>query len=240
MFRRSSRVYTHNQFDFGTSASRHWFVEVKGDFWGWRMDCNRLALFFATYVLLPLAALICVEARAQVAGGTLSGRITDASGAPMPNVQVLLENVASGTTQIVTTNTEGFYAAPSLPPQTYKMTISASGFTTQVRTGIALAVGARQIVNIVMEPGKAARTVQTSSAADPASQTASTVTRNVSASTVRNSPLNGRDWTQLATLLPGVIGISTASTAPGTGGLTWVRVWAEHLGRPPGAKRLSP
>src|ERR1700694_5122943 len=103
------------------------------------MDCRRLTLFFATYVLLPLAALIGVEARAQVAGGTLSGKITDASGAPMPNVQVHLNSLTSGATRVVTTNTEGFYEAQSLPPEAYEMTISASGFTTQVRTGIALA-----------------------------------------------------------------------------------------------------
>src|SRR5215471_1565123 len=148
--------------------------------------------------LLVLPNLLCVPADAQVAGGALTGTVTDASQAAMPDPRVTLKNVATGVTRTVTTGAGGVYASPNLAPGTYEMTVEAAGFTTQVRTDIAVTVGAKLVVNVAMEMGDPKEVTRVAVPATAEGQTAPAASGNVSASTVRDSPLNGRDWTQLA------------------------------------------
>ena len=75
---------------------------------------------------------IALPLRAQVAGGTLSGTITDSSGAGVPQSQVVIKNSATGITRSVTTNAEGFYTAANLLPGEYDVTISATGFNSGI------------------------------------------------------------------------------------------------------------
>jgi Carboxypeptidase regulatory-like domain/TonB-dependent Receptor Plug Domain/TonB dependent receptor len=155
------------------------------------------------------------QATAQVSGGTVSGSVTDASGAAVPNAQVSMSNASTGGTRSVATDTQGLYAIPNLPPETYEMTASARGFTTQVRTGITVTMGAQLVLNVAMKAGSPTEVVRMEADATQASQASSAVSGNVSSSTVRNVPLNGRDWTQLATLQAGVTGIQTGSAQGG-------------------------
>src|SRR6202022_4409070 len=85
--------------------------------------------------MLLLGTLVSVPASAQVAGGTLSGTITDPSGAGIPQARVVITNVATGVGRTVTTNTDGFYTAPNLLPGEYQVTLDAKGFNTETRTG---------------------------------------------------------------------------------------------------------
>src|SRR5438093_10197240 len=166
-------------------------------------------------VLLAFSNSFCVSLNAQVSGGSLSGTVTDNARAAIPNAQVTLTNVATGVTRTVVTDVAGFYTAPDLLPGSYQMTTAAPGFTTQIRTGIAVDVGAALVFNVVMQAGDPARTVQLTVSETPSAQASSAVGGNVSASTVVNSPLNGRDWTQLATLEAGVTGVQTGSAQGG-------------------------
>ena len=175
---------------------------------------RRTDMIFIVAGLLAFSNLLGATLNAQVSGGALSGIVTDASQAAIPNAQVTLIDVATGVAGTVATDERGFYTAPDLLPGSYEMTIAAPGFTTQVRTGITLNVGARPVLNVVMQPGDPARVVRVSAEAptDPAS---SAVGGNVSTSTVVDSPLNGRDWTQLATLQAGVTGVQAGSAQGG-------------------------
>ena len=110
---------------------------------------------------------------------------------------------------LVTTDAAGFYTSANLAPGTYELTFEALGFTTQVRTNAVVTVGAKLAVNVVMQTGDPKQVIRETLAAIPENQASSTVSGNVSASTVRDSPLNGRDWTQLAALQAGVTGIQT-------------------------------
>jgi hypothetical protein len=154
--------------------------------------------------LLMLPNLLCVQAHAQVAGGALTGTVTDTSQVAMPNARVTLKNVATGVTRAVTTGAGGVYASPNLTPGTYEMTVEAAGFTTQVRTEIAVTVGTKLVVNVAMEMGDPKEVNRIAVPAITEGQASPTVSGNVSASTVRDLPLNGRDWTQLAALEAGV------------------------------------
>src|SRR5690242_1642022 len=89
--------------------------------------------------------LICgatSSSHSQVAGGTISGTVTDGTGRVINDVKITITNVATGVAREVITNDEGFYSAPNLLPGTYQVKFSASGFKTEARAGIELTVGA--------------------------------------------------------------------------------------------------
>jgi hypothetical protein len=159
----------------------------------------------AITILLILVTLFSVPIRAQVAGGTLSGTITDPSEKLVPQAQVSITNVATGITTTVTTNSDGFYIAPNLLPGEYQVAVSAKGFSTETRKGISVTVGSQQVFNLSLQVGSAAKMVVEVTTEAPAVQLAtSDISAVVNATTIRELPLNGRSWTDLATLQPGV------------------------------------
>jgi outer membrane receptor protein involved in Fe transport len=167
----------------------------------------------ATTIFLVIAILFSVPAKAQVAGGTLSGTITDPSDKSLPQAQVAITNVATGITTTVTTNADGFFIAPNLLPGEYQVTVSANGFSTGTRKGISLTVGTHQVFDLTLQVGSAAKTVVEVTTEAPAVQLASSdISAVVNANTVRELPLNGRSWTDLAALQPGVETIQTQPT----------------------------
>jgi hypothetical protein len=81
-------------------------------------------------VILVITMLLASTARAQVAGATLSGAVTDPSGAAIVGAQISVTNRATGVNRAVVTDSAGFYSAPNLLPGSYDVTISATGFAT--------------------------------------------------------------------------------------------------------------
>ena len=149
--------------------------------------------------------------RAQVAGGTLSGSITDPSGAAVASAQVVIKNTATGVTTTVTTNTDGFYSAANLLPGEYEVAVSATGFNTEIKKGITINVGSQPVFSLVLQIGTVANSVEVTTEAPAVQLTSSDISATVTANTVRELPLNGRSWTDLAALQPGV---STIQTQP--------------------------
>ncbi len=172
----------------------------------------------AQVVLLAFSDLLCAGLNAQVSGSILSGTVVDVSQAAIPNVRVTLTNVSTGVARTVSTDPTGLYTLANLPPASYEMTAAAMGFTTQVRTDITLGLGATLVLNVVMEAGDPNQVIRVSVSGSPADSASSAPGGNVSSSTVLDSPLNGRDWTQLATLQAGVTGVQTG-TAEGGGNM---------------------
>lgn len=166
---------------------------------------------FNVGVLVLLAMLVSFSGLvwAQVSGATLSGAVTDASGSTVPNATILIKNSATGVTRSVQTDTGGFYIAPNLQPENYEVTCSASGFTTQVKRGVTLTVGGQQVLNFSLQVGQVSQSVIVTTATPLVELTSSALGSEVNSTTVRELPLNGRDWTSLAVLQPGVIGIRT-------------------------------
>jgi hypothetical protein len=158
------------------------------------------------FLAFVLCVFVSVPVHAQVTGATLSGTVTDASGAVIANAQVSIKNTATGITKDVTTDSAGFYTAPNLQAGPYEVKVTAAGFNTAVST-VTLAVGAQQTLNVPMKVGETSQTVQVTEAAPQIDLTSSTLTGQVEAQTVVDLPLNGRDWTSLATLHPGVAAI---------------------------------
>lgn len=165
---------------------------------------NKVAFHSIAVVALGMSLLFSAQTRAQVTGATLSGTVTDASGAVIPNAQVSIKNTATGVSAEVSTNADGLYTAPNLLPGTYDVTATASGFATRVQSGVTLTVGQQQQLNFTMQVGQATQKVEVTGAAPVVELTSSAVGGVVAPTTVVDLPLNGRDWTQLATLQPSV------------------------------------
>ncbi|PYX40950.1 MAG: TonB-dependent receptor, partial [Acidobacteria bacterium] len=151
-------------------------------------------------------------ATAQVAGATLSGLVTDSSQAAIANATVTTKNLATGEARVVQTNGEGFYSVPNLLPGSYDVSVAAKQFTTTLQKGIVLTVGAQQALNISLKPGKVSEVVEVMSTPPDVQTATSAVSSTVDSRTVRELPLNGRDWTTLATLEPGVLSVPNQAT----------------------------
>ena len=167
---------------------------------------------WAAVVLLILGIGFSDSASAQVAGGALSGTITDPSGAGIPQAQVTIKNVATGVEHNTSTNESGFYILPNLLPGEYQLTITAKGFNAESKSGITINVGARQVFDLVLQIGTVTHTVQVTTDAPAIQLASSDISATVNATTVRELPLNGRSWTDLAALQPGVETIQTQPT----------------------------
>ena len=159
-------------------------------------------------VLLCVLSVFAAQGYAQVVGATLSGTITDPSGSVVPNAQVSVRNTATGVIRTVAADTAGLYVAPNLLPGTYEVSVTAPGFSTTRQSNVELGVGAQQQLNFSLKVGETTQTVQVTEAAPLVQTTSSTLNNEVEATTVRELPLNGRDWASLATLSPGVTGLN--------------------------------
>ena len=170
---------------------------------------NSLALRIGAVVLafLVVSGGLAVAARAQAVGAALSGLITDERGGAVPDAAVTIKNVGTGVVREVTTNGDGLYSAPNLLPGSYDVTVAAKGFQTTVQKAVTLTVGATQALNFEMRVGQLNQTVEVSATPPSVQTTSSTISATVDSTTVRELPLNGRDWTSLAALEPGVTSI---------------------------------
>lgn len=99
-----------------------------------------LAVLLIGAVVLSLILSIAPHAAAQVLYGTLTGNITDPSGAPIPGAKVEASNTETGAVHTARTSTSGLYSFTTLQPGSYKVTISAPNFATMTETGIVVNV----------------------------------------------------------------------------------------------------
>lgn len=154
---------------------------------------------------LCLAVFILVPGLAAQDTATLTGTVTDASGAVLQGADVVLLNVTTGTTRKQVTNSAGEYVAAALPPGTYDLTVNAQGFRTYKAKGVVLRVASNARIDVILQVGSVASeiTVAGGNLAQVDTQS-STLGGTVTGSEVVQLPLNGRNFTQLITLVPGV------------------------------------
>src|SRR5665213_4429886 len=104
------------------------------------MRTNKIRAALAVFVVIAIGILGASQTYAQVSGASLSGTVKDSSGAVIPNAQVSITDVATGVVRNATTDSSGFYSAPNLLPGDYEVSVTAPGFSTQVRKGLTLTV----------------------------------------------------------------------------------------------------
>ena len=170
------------------------------------MNSIKITSVLQTIALCILLLAGSVSALGQGANGSVLGIVTDSSGATLAGAAVRITNNGTGAQQSVTTGSAGQYQFPGLPSGSYKIETTAKGFKTEVRPSIDLTVGASLTVNLSLQLGNVSETVVVTDQAPQVETTSPTVSGVVGEHAIRELPLNGRDWLQLATLQAGVTG----------------------------------
>jgi hypothetical protein len=158
----------------------------------------RITLVFAILAIFGAALL------GQAVNGTISGTVTDPSGAAIAGATVEVKNTATQVTRTVATNAQGRFSVPELFVGNYDVRVSIMGFQGSVQTGVPVVVGGERVVDFTMKIGQAQETVSVEAEASQIDTSSSAVSTLVEAKQVQDLPLNGRNYTQLITLAPGV------------------------------------
>jgi hypothetical protein len=175
-----------------------------------RFSINRLVLV-ATLMILSFAGTL---ARGQGTSASLTGQITDATGAAVSGATVAAKNTATNLAQTTTSNTVGIYTIAPLPPGNYTLTVEAKGFARYVQQGIVLGVDISATQNVSLKTGSTTETVTVTEEAELINTTTAELGTTVNQAAITQLPLNGRDPSSLVLLAPG----TTSVTAPGGGG----------------------
>jgi hypothetical protein len=186
----------------------------ENDFAG-RRTMMRLRMILAAFFVLTATALV-----AQTFRGTILGTVTDASGAVISGASVKIHNVNTGQDRATQTSADGSYTVSELPIGTYTVTVSQTGFQTSVTSSVTVDVGVERRVEIALKPGQVTEQVEVSGETLPQVETTTNDLGGViTAATVENLPVNGRDYTKLIYLNPGVSGSpDQISDSPGSFG----------------------
>lgn len=154
---------------------------------------------------------------AQLSSATVTGLVRDASGADIPNVKVVLKNLDTSVERTATTNSAGNYVFLSLTPGNYSLTASSPGLQTSQISKFTLAVNQTVTLDITMEVGAVQQTVTVEAAGELVQSATSELGAVVASKQVVDLPLNGRNFTQLLSLTPGVAPVSVSQNSGGFG-----------------------
>lgn len=157
--------------------------------------------FFLAAILVLLSA---APSLAQRSTATLRGTVTDATGAVLPGVAVTATQVETGVARTTVTNQSGIFFLPELPVGRYNVVAELAGFKTTTVTGVTLRVADEGTVDFEMQPGGIEEAVTVEASATPVQLVGGDVSGVITGEQVRELPLNGRNFLQLATLMPGV------------------------------------
>ncbi len=158
------------------------------------------SILVASFVL-PLA----LHAAAQSDSSSLSGTVTDASGALLPNAKATIHNDANGTENVVTTNASGNFTVPNVRPGTYTVKIEAAGFQTSTLTSVNVDPSIGKHVDISLKIGNASDSVNVEANINTVQTESAVVGQLVTAEQVKSIQLNGRNPMYLAQMEPGVV-----------------------------------
>src|SRR5438309_6380353 len=158
---------------------------------------------------------------AQTFRGTILGTVTDPSGAVLSGAKVTVRNLATGLERTTLTSADGSYAVPELPIGTYTVTVTQSGFQTSVISGVVVDVASERRVDSQLKTGQVATVVEVTGETVPQVETTTNEMGGILTSeTVENLAVNGRDYTKLLFLNPGVSGSPDQITdSPGSFGV---------------------
>ncbi|HEX7281005.1 MAG TPA: carboxypeptidase regulatory-like domain-containing protein, partial [Vicinamibacterales bacterium] len=180
------------------------------------MTCARIliAAIIVANLLMPSSAY------AQ-ATGQINGAVTDSSGALLPGVTVEATNTATGAVRTSVTGTDGLYTIPLLPPGDYTVKATLQGFRVSQRDGVRVTVSETARVAFQLEVGQISETITVSAEATLVETSNATHGIVIDEQKIVELPLNGRNFTQLGTLIPGVVappgglGGQTGDATPG-------------------------
>src|SRR6266403_1026456 len=152
---------------------------------------------------LGLVAVLCIAASAQLPTSTLNGTVTDPQGAPVANAKVTIVSQATGAVRDTTTDTAGFYSVTNLLPTDYTIRVETPTFAKAEIKNVRLEVGRASTVDVKLAIGQVGQVMTVQAEEAQVNLTQSEVQGIVESSTIENMPLNGRNFLELAFLIPG-------------------------------------
>ncbi|MGB4785184.1 MAG: carboxypeptidase regulatory-like domain-containing protein [Candidatus Acidiferrum sp.] len=165
-------------------------------------------LVCAVVLLLVVPAAV----RAQVVTASVRGTVTDEQGAAVAGADVTITNVDTGYTRSMKSGSDGAYNFPDLPLGSYRIQASHSGFKAATQTGIVLHVADSLAINVSLKVGAVTETVTVEASPVAVETTSGDLTGLIEGRQVSELPLNGRNFMQLVTLMPGVAAAEAFST----------------------------
>jgi Carboxypeptidase regulatory-like domain/TonB dependent receptor len=172
--------------------------------------CRFLRFNAAVLCLFSLSLVFGPDLCGQVYTGTLRGTVTDTSGAVIPGVTMTLTNEGTAITVTMKTERNGAYIFPLVKVGAYSVKATANGFESVVRVHVAVHIQQQVVVNFLMHPGAVTQTVQVTAAPPLLQVESASVGQDVGTQEINNLPLNGRNFTFLAQLSPGVTTIESS------------------------------
>jgi len=166
------------------------------------------------FILTCLTALMLTAGFGFAQSGTaeLNGSVTDSSGAAISRATVTISNPATGFSRVLKTNDGGLYSAPALNPGAYSIKVEMQGFQSQSRTGVELQVGQAPSINVVLTVGNVAEVIEVTGGAPVLETESTSVGTVIENKRIIELPLNGRNYLQLASLIPGATTNGPASS----------------------------
>ncbi|MGA3127924.1 MAG: carboxypeptidase regulatory-like domain-containing protein [Candidatus Korobacteraceae bacterium] len=165
-------------------------------------------MFFA---ILSITGAVLVSG--ATVGGKIAGKVIDASGSVIPEATVAITNTETGMLQITKTNAVGAYSFPILPVGHYRLKMTATGFRPYLRDNIAMNVDSSLMVDAQLEVGGSRETVTVQESGVEVETSSTEMGEVMTAAIVTSLPLNGRSYTDLLALQPGVLPVATLTAA---------------------------
>src|SRR6266702_4536666 len=162
----------------------------------------------AQILIIPILFFSGAPARAQTTG-SISGIVMDPSGSVIPDIAIICRNVDTGVQQNATTNMDGLYAFTTLPVGHYELETFRPGFKPYKRTGLAIDVGTKLQIDITLEMGEQSQQVTVSSNAVQVETADTQIGGVITSADITAVALNGRSVTDLLSLQPAVVPMST-------------------------------
>jgi len=183
------------------------------------VEWSRTRKVFALWQACFLGSILLLSGTtfAQLSTASLSGTVRDSSGAVVPNAKIVLTNVATNVDHTTTSNGAGAYLFTDITPGTYTVHASAQGFAEQRIPEFALTVGQAAAIDFALAVGSQNTVVTVHGATPQLEATSANLGTVVATKQVNDLPLNGRDFTQLLTLTPGMSPVNDSQSGPGQG-----------------------
>src|SRR5918999_5285143 len=163
----------------------------------------------ALLLLLSMGLFVGVHGQASTAGN-ITGTVRDQQGAAVANAEITIVDEKTGVTRTAKTNDDGFYSVPGLPAGMYTLSTSPTGFKKTVANNVELHVSENKTVNLDLQVGQVTEIVTVTSEQAPVELRSGEVSSLISEKQVTELPLNGRNYAQLALMVPGVSPVTQA------------------------------
>ena len=184
-----------------------WEAEVENSNSFYRAHGRRIRKVLGySFFVVAILALLALPGSAQVFDtGTISGVVTDATGAVVPHAKITITNIGTANRKLLETDANGSFVASALPFGNYVVEVEASGFTKTKSHTIALTVGATVNVNLNLSVAAGTETVVVTGTETTVDTSSSTAGTTLNSDQIANLPINGRDVSSFLEIAPGSI-----------------------------------